>query len=332
MLTLPASGQELSKLAKDVVRAHIVPSYQALTARSQFLNSAIDETCAGSDQLASAKAQQAYRDVLSSWMAIQHVRFGPTMAEDRFYRLQFWPDKHGQAAKQIRRRLAGPIEKIPDNAQISNVSVALQGLPALERVLFRSKPMAPEQRAKACKLARAIGSNLATISDEALNEWKSYKPQDDKMVIDAVVRGLIEQLQIMTSLKLVRPLGKSLEGARPRRSESWRSRMSLSNVKSNLEGLRLLLKGDDNNLGLASVLANEGETLGIRDAIISQLTYGIDRIDALDTSLHDAVSDAEARKEIVSLIAQIEGIRELVLDQLVPALGLNMGFNAQDGD
>ena len=81
-----------------------------------------------------------------------------------------------------------------------------------------------------------------------------------------------------------------------------------------------------------SARLNEGETLGIRNAIILQTTYGIDRIGAMTFSLHDAVSDREARKELVSLMAQIDGIRELILDHLVPALGLNLGFNAQDGD
>ncbi len=331
-LAAPAFSQEHTKLARDIVSVHIVQSYQVLSARSKTLHAVVRDTCSGGGRLASQKPQQAFKDVLSAWMAVQHIRFGPALVQDRFYRFQFWPDKHGQAAKQIRRRLSGPIDKIPDSAQISTVSVALQGLPALERILFRSKPMTTEQRTKACKLAMAIGFNLESIASIALKEWGSYEPQNDKMLLDAVVRGLIEQLQIIANLKLVRPLGKSLEGARPRRAESWRSQMSLLNIKSNLEGLRDLLQGDEAHPGLASVLLNEGETLGVKDAIINQINFGIDRIDALPLTLHDAVTDPEARKEVVSLVAQLEGIRELVLDQLVPALGLNMGFNTQDGD
>lgn len=331
-LAWPASAQDQTKLVRDIVNGHIVPSYQNLAVSSQSLSKALQSSCAQPGGLAVPATQMAFKDVLADWMAVQHIRFGPAMLDDRFYRFQFWPDKHGQAAKQIRRRLAGPLKNIPDAGQISKTSVALQGLPALERILFASRPMEPEQRKKACKLATAIGFNLEDMARQTYNDWKSYTQEDPKDVLDAVTRGLIEQLQIMTSLKLVRPLGKSLEAARPRRSESWRSRMSLKNIKSNLEGLRDLLGGNETNPGLASVLPNEGETLGIRAAIIAQLAYGIERLEASRIPLHDAVSAPESRKEVRSLVAQIDGIRELVLEQLVPALGLNMGFNAQDGD
>ncbi len=334
VLAVPAmaEGQGRATLVQGIIAGHIAPGYQALATHAQRLEQELDIACAGDALFGTGGVRQAYKDALASWMKVQHIRFGPAMADDRFYRFQYWPDKHGQGAKQIRRRLAGPLGKIPSRQTIGRSSVALQGFPALERILFNKAPVKPEQRAKACKLADAIGFNLSKMATQTTADWQSYAPSDPQTVVDALLRKVIEQLQIITSLKLTRPLGKSVEAARPRRAESWRSRSSLSNIKANLLGLRDLLAGSDSHQGLASVLANEGETLGLRDAMIEQLTYGITRIEGYQFSLHDAVSMPEGREAMIFLNSHLVGLRELIFEQLAPALGVNLGFNAQDGD
>ncbi|MEM1198785.1 MAG: imelysin family protein [Pseudomonadota bacterium] len=329
-----AAGQGLDKaaLARGVIAGHIAPGYAQLAEATANLRQKIDAACNGQETLTGPDVQGAYTSALAAWMRVQHIRFGPAMAEDRFYSFQFWPDKHGQAAKQIRRRLSGPIDKIPDKDQIGRGSVALQGFPALERLIFDSKANTPEQRLKACKLATSIGFNLARMAKETAADWQSYAPKEPSEVLNAVVRNMMEQLQIITDLKLGRPLGKSLEGARPRRAESWRSRSSLENIKANLQSLSDLLAGSGKHPGLASVLPNEGETLGMRDAIVEQLAYGIGRIEQQPGSLHDAVSTQKEREAILFLVAHIDGLRQLLFEQLAPALDVNLGFNSQDGD
>lgn len=329
-----AAGQGVDKaaLARDVIVGHIAPGYTRLAKETAVLRQKLTAACSAQATLTGPDAQHAYKSALSAWMRVQHVRFGPAMAMDRFYRFQFWPDKHGQAAKQIRRRLSGPVDKIPDKEKIGLGSVALQGFPALERLIFDSKSRTPEQRLKACKLATAIGFNLARMAEETAAEWQSYSPKEPSTVLNAVVRNMMEQLQIITDLKLGRPLGKSLEAARPRRAESWRSRSSLDNIQANLESLSNLLAGSGKYPGLASVLADEGETLGVRDAIVEQLAYGIGRIEEQSHPLHDAVSMQQEREAIMFLVSHIDGLRQLLFEQLAPALDVNLGFNSQDGD
>ena len=43
-------------------------------------------------------------------------------------------------------------------------------------------------------------------------------------------------------------------------------------------------------------------------------------------------SDTAARAQVEALLAEVKGLRQLVSQELAPALDLLVGFNAMDGD
>src|SRR5690606_27998816 len=86
-----------------------------------------------------------------------------------------WPDPRGITLRQVQALLAAA-DPVPDAAQLAGQSVAIQGLPALEYVLYRDKGLladpAHASNASACAYASAVAGNLANLGSELVNEWQ----------------------------------------------------------------------------------------------------------------------------------------------------------------
>jgi predicted lipoprotein len=54
--------------------------------------------------------------------------------------------------------------------------------------------------------------------------------------------------------------------------------------------------------------------------------------EAIALPLHAAVEDPKGRAQVEALLAEVKSLRLLVGQDLAPALGLLIGFNAMDGD
>ncbi len=327
-----SASADRAELVAGIVAGHVVPRYEVLKTKTADLERVANAACTAGRSPTEDEVQSAYRHALNAWMGVQHLRLGPVAVDDRLYRFQYWPDKHGQGGRQMRRLLAGPVEQIPDVRRIGETSVAVQGFPALERLLFSNTPETDDQRAKICKLATSITRNLVSMSANALGEWRQFKPDDAQEAISQIVRGVVEQLQIIANLKLVRPMGKSAKKARPRRAESWRSEASLGNIRENFDALKELIDGAGAWKGLRPALATSPEQTGALDALSQNLSYGSEVIGKHGLSLAKSVRQDDGRKFVTFLIAHTEGVRDLVVDNVAPALGVNLGFNEQDGD
>ncbi len=324
--------EQKTRLIGSLLTNHVIPRYAAFRDQAAILRDALKRTCQAGQPPGTDVVKSAFSATLAAWMQVQHIRFGPVMAKDRFYRVQFWPDKHGRGGKQLNRLLNGPPDAVPDKNRIARTSVALQGLPALERLIFTSPDSNDRRREIACRLASAITHNLVQIADSTLADWQAYKPADAAIVIEALVRNLVEQLQIILDAKLARPLGKSVKLARPKRAESWRSRNSLNNIRHNLQGMLELIGGPDGGDGLRLATRPAKEGYDIADAMVENLNYGIKSISGHPGSLAEDVTSPKGREYITFLIAHVGGLQELIVEHLAPQLGVNLGFNSQDGD
>lgn len=98
--------------------------------------------------------KQEWQASMQGWMALQGQQRGPSAALDLSWNMQFWPDKKDTTGHKMKQLLAKPpVWEVDD---IAKQSVAVQGLGALEWLIFDSaSPLltAPQQ---ACPAAMAI--------------------------------------------------------------------------------------------------------------------------------------------------------------------------------
>lgn len=340
----------MRRIAADLVTGHAIPGYQAFATAAGMLSDAAVSFCGAREAAGLETLRTAFLEAQAAWMGVQHLRFGAVLTENRHYRIQFWPDPHGRGGKHLRRLLAELDGKRGQEISVTKRSVAVQGLPVLERLLFTDSAQVllastPEAETR-CGLVMAVAKNLrdvaravlmAWIEDERprAREWRAGLGEMDvaRERMQGFFRAFVDQLQLIADVKLARPLGATDARARPKFAESWRSETSMRNIVDNLEALKGLFAGaPEEAAGLSLALGEEGEEGDYRRAIAEGLDFVARYIAEHKIVLHRAVADEEQRAVAEFVVLQIRQIREMAVEQLAPALGVSIGFNAFDGD
>ena len=150
---------------------YVQPRYQELANASQQLANATSTLCSKNNKRSLQESRDAFHQTMDAWQGIQHVQFGPVEFLMRNFSLQFWPDKKNLTSKQLNTLLS---EENPDNLTpdyFRGASIAVKGLPALERLLFGNAPLSPY----GCQLTHAIANNVAAVIDTrcSAHSWAS---------------------------------------------------------------------------------------------------------------------------------------------------------------
>jgi predicted lipoprotein len=338
--------EDLNRALADGV---IVPGYQRFAAATEALEAAVSAFCAAPTPERLEAARGAFEQAMLAWQHVQPIVFGPVVEGARASTIQLFPDRRGAISRQLSRVLAAKEPGLVAPGGLEGKSVALTGFPALEQILYDDDrlPAADASGADAdyaCALAAAIARNLAELAAGVLDDWQrpggfqeavrtaaagndAYFTAEDAS--GDLLKSLHTALQGVIALKLEAPLGASLEQAKPRQAESWRSGLSLANVRANLETADALYAAPGGfSAALKALTGDERLDRAIREGFGGAFA----QLDAIDLPLHAAVEDQAARAQVEALLAEIKGLRGLVAEELAPALGLLVGFNAMDGD
>ena len=118
-------------------------------------------------------ARQSFGETVDAWSTIEIIRFGPVTEQNRLERVLFWPDRKGTGLKQVQAALAAKDPTAADAAQLAGKSVAMQGLGALEFVLYGTgaEELATAAESYRCAYGAAIVGNLDTIAAELDAAW-----------------------------------------------------------------------------------------------------------------------------------------------------------------
>ena len=169
-----------SAIARDALENYLRPGYAALADRAAALTGSTKALCAEPSEVTLKGARQSFAQTVAAWSEIEPVRFGPVLQDHRYERLFYWPDPKGLGAKQIRGALAKHDETLKEETTLATKSVALQGLPALEYLLYGD---AASDLAKPggeggfrCSFASAIANNIASISKQIAEGWGEGAP------------------------------------------------------------------------------------------------------------------------------------------------------------
>ena len=280
-----------------------------------------------------------------SWSEIEPVRFGPVVQDHRYERLFYWPDPKGLGAKQIREALAKHDETVKDETTLAAKSVALQGLPALEYLLYGdgaddlAKPGG--EGAFRCAFANAVANNVASISKQIVEGWgdaapfvKSYlAPAPDNPIYHApkevtldLFKTFAAGIESVRDQKLAKMLGAKAEEAKPGLAPFGRSGLTFISIADNLTGVRnLFLKG-----GFAQVVHEE--SAGVEDSIAFDLDHAIEVLRGIDAPLAEALRDEDDRAKLEALRVSLKSAAQTAGDMISKNAGLSFGFNAMDGD
>lgn len=355
LLALPLAPQparaapDFQALNSALVENYVLPRYEAFAEEAAALEAALDAACADGRPTLEETAV-AYHGAMDAWIGVQHLRFGPSELFLRADRIAFWPDTRNTTGRHLAQVLAGkdPSALQPDT--FANGSVAVQGFPALERLLFDSEE-STWATPFGCALVRAIGRNLKDIANSLLQDWRGGEVAfadvvrgagagnaryfDAKEASLEFAKALRGALLLVQDYKLGRPLGDSPDAARTTRAESWRSGRSLRNVAINLRAAKALYGGTGGGTGGASFSAvTRAQPRGaeLDQAIGGALERLVAAAEAQPDSLAVALEAPDGWQQVNAIRTEARQLLELLGGPLSEVLGLPMGFNSYDGD
>ncbi|WP_336233653.1 imelysin family protein [Thalassospira sp. CH_XMU1458] len=326
------------------------PRLDDFYAATENLTSEFKDFCSDPDKGGLEDTQTAFHAAMDIWQEIQPWRMGPLVANGRDQHIEYWPDKHGTAARQFRKLMFDKPAAYTDPEKLSGASAALQGFPALEEVLFADDHgdqmiEANENGVFLCQYGTAIATNLGTLSGELQDEWPEFATAMEnagpdsmdyptaKFAATDLYRALHEGLLIISSQKLARPLGDGEEDASAGRAESPISERSLRNIEHNLIGLFAIYDGTwgdvgEEGKGLASLIDN---SLLDRSFKLNWQTVG-DTVAELPPSVAEVLEQPDGYTVLSDLKGQIDFLTTLVENDVGGNTQLGGGFNALDGD
>lgn len=275
--------------------------------------------------------KKTFHQTMDAWAMVFHWNLGPITHYLRSDRLYHWPERRNAIGKSLSRLLQ---DRDPDKLKpdaFAKTSVANQGLPALERLLFGTIDISKNRRA--CDIGKAISANIYTIANSVDGEWrtditprlKEGKAHPDFFIepsdfTNRIFNELMTGFQIIRDQKILAPLGSQAEKAKPNLLENRRSARFERNLKINLQALqethqvirRFLSKTPANDLDSA-----------FKDSRSRLLAIG---------AFSSALNENEGRELITEFLSSLDLIRDRMSDAYVSDLGLVIGFNALDGD
>ena len=326
------------------VEVQIAPGFRAFGDRAAALQKTAEAFCRNPDARDLPTLRAGFNAVMDAWQGVQHIGFGPVELFNRGQRVQFWPDKRNAGDRQLLALIRDRKTAEVTLARLPVISVGVQGLPALELLLFgegqSDKLLVPgDDAAFRCHLVTLIPANLAAIGNDLAEDFS--RPDGFRAAIEAagtaasryanhreaalqLFNALYGQLHAIAEAKLTSPLGAKLDEARAQRGESWRSKRSLRNIVMNLEAVKATFKA-----AFSPALAAEGKgDVGTRfDTLLDQTIANAKKLPPMEES----VTKPAGWKALADLKAQVKASAKL-MEEAGGALDLQVGFNALDGD
>lgn len=331
-------------LGEKLVHNYIAPAMQSFRASAEGLHKDLAAWCAQPGPQGRQTVAADYTALLESWAGIEFLRFGPLVAGNRYERIHFWPDPRGITLRQVQGLLVST-EPVPDAQALAHSSVALQGLPAMEYVLYREGGLLEDDARKgddferSCAYAVSLAGNLAAVGTQLYQAWQEqggYARQfatpsasnplyrSEQEVAAEAMKALSTGLQFARDVKLLPMLGKEGDTLNYKRAPFWRSGLSHLYMAAAIDGMLRFYE--------AGTYRYDKEDAWIDTNFKHELQNARQNFASMPQGPQEfgSTPDGYRRYRLGALV--LKNAKSLLDEHIAPALGVRIGFNALDGD
>ena len=327
LLAAPLSFASDTPTPRDIWHGAVEMQYAELSAASERLEASATRFRQAPDESLRQRLESDWLNAYQAWQAVRFIQFGPVEQHSRGWQLQFWPDRKNLVGRKVGGWLQAT--DAPDAQDIAADSVAIQGFPALEYLLY-DDAMGEQALSDpaACDLMQAITTHLADTTSALHRDWQAFGEHylDTADYTEITLASAIQALEILEDKRLGEPMGLKGAPANGYLAEAWRSEQTVRLVESSLEGLRTgFLPG-------LTALLREADALPLAETFRDQLDKTLVQASELPPGLVPSLEDEEAFRGLQSLYLDISQLRHLLGNEIAAELGLVRGFNSSDGD
>lgn len=344
----PPAAFDHAGVGRRVLEKVVRPGYRQLAEAATGMLGVLERRCARRTSADLARIAAGFDGLIEAWGRVEFLAFGPITEANRAERLLFWPDRRGLGDRQVVQALAQRDASVLDARVLAGRSVALQGLGALDRVLFEEGAAADDDAARAhrCGFAVAITASLATTAREVVDAWEvpdgyarawlepgnanpAYASPLDRTV--ALAKVLDRGIERIRDERLGGPLGFNKQ-RRKVPAPLAHSGRGVRLAKANIAGLHsFYVAGGFEHAIAASGTATGGAIRARAQGVAKDLADARDRLAALDGDRHPFQNASR-----VALIAAagfpLKSARREAAALMTLAAGVPAGFSVTDGD
>lgn len=347
-LLLAGCGKQATeqKLLAHTANEVIAPLYGELNRQAQQQLQQSRAFCQAVSEQGQQQLQQQWRSTMTAWAQVQPIAFGPLEDGNLRWKMQFWPDRKDITSKKV-EALIGSDEALTAE-RVAAASVSVQGLAALEYLLFDARANALEryqQDVRRCELLVAIAERVQQVTQRLENEWPDFADKftqpgtknalypDNKTALADLLDTLVVGTEVVKRNKLGLPIanGADVRRAKPYRLEAWRSQYSLQLMQASTATLEQLYRGNG-GFGLAAYLAAHDDIDG---ALLQAIDDAFAAVNAqfltIDAPLFTQLKQPEYYAQLAQLRERLDSLQRH-LAKLPESLHISLGFNSNDGD
>ena len=310
----------LTHVANDIV----IPAYADAAKQSDLLHDLAKKSCQQAP--VSGDALKELRDqwlvLAQAWASAEMVNFGPATASMSNLYINYYPDERGLVHSGVADLIAANSKLTAE--QLANESAIVQGVPGLEEVLYANDSLDAGQCAYVMSASSALSTRLKDIeknwqqnatdllaidktaeSDQGLNQW---------------FNSLLSLVETMKSNAIDQPLGLTAKakGHLPAATAG----QSRAIITAKLATLNQAMTDPV----LTAILGGNNEN-AVADSLSTALADTTTLLAQMPEDL--ATADKATQQE---LLDHLTSITRIIKRQLIPTLGLRVGFNSTDGD
>ena len=310
----------LTHVANDIV----IPAYADAAKQSDLLHDLAKKSCQQAP--VSGDALKELRDqwlvLAQAWASAEMVNFGPATASMSNLYINYYPDERGLVHSGVADLIAANSKLTAE--QLANESAIVQGVPGLEEVLYANDSLDAGQCAYVMSASSALSTRLKDIeknwqqnatdllaidktaeSDQGLNQW---------------FNSLLSLVETMKSNAIDQPLGLTAKakGHLPAATAG----QSRAIITAKLATLNQAMTDPI----LTAILGGNNEN-AVADSLSTALADTTTLLAQMPEDL--ATADKATQQE---LLDHLTSITRIIKRQLIPTLGLRVGFNSTDGD
>lgn len=338
-----AEDAEVQSVMEKAVDEVIRPTYWSFHDEAEDMTDAMTALCGDGSKVNLDAAQGAFNDLVASWSAAEVLRDGPAIRDNRFERILFFPDRKGIGLKQVQALLATKDEEAVRPETMPQKSVALQGLGALEFILFGTgfEELSTRSNGYRCRAGLAIAENVTSLAQELVsawdapdgiqNDWKKPGPgnpvfRDSEEALSGLLGILVRGVETIRD-KRIAPFYDPEKGyENSKKAVYWRSANTLPSIASNLESLQAYWQKS----GMQHII--KGDASAITTNITFDFKTAISTAKSFQVPVADIMTDDKLRSKFDFLILTIEDLQTRLNNDYGRAMGLGASFTFSDGD
>ena len=310
----------LTHVANDIV----IPAYADAAKQSDLLHELAQKHCQQAP--VSGDELQALRDqwlvLAQAWAGAEMINFGPATASMSNLYINYYPDERGLVHGGVADLIAANPKLTAE--QLANESAIVQGIPGLEEALYANDSLNAGQCAYVMSASSALSTRLKDIeknwqqnsitllaidktaeSDQGLNQW---------------FNSLLSLVETMKSNAIDQPLG--LTGKKKGHLPAATAGQSRAIINAKLATLNKAITDPV----LTAILGGNNEN-AVADNLSTALADATTLLAQMPEDL--ATADKATQQELYD---KLTTITRIIKRQLIPTLGIRVGFNSTDGD